>query len=87
MSCPRCSPLGRDAAGTTQGVTEAAEPCNGAAAKLGGGRSPSSTVSGSAEELLRAGFAASTGAYRLSVLWKGIRNGKGAGDGERTGFI
>lgn len=30
---------------------------------------------------------ASAGAYRLSVLWKGLKNSKGAGDGEGTGFI
>lgn len=30
---------------------------------------------------------ASTGVYQLSVLWKGLRNRKGAGDWEGTGFI
>lgn len=30
---------------------------------------------------------ASTGPYRLSTLWKGLRNRKGAGDWEGTGFI
>lgn len=30
---------------------------------------------------------ASTGAYQLSMLWKGLRDRKGARDWEATGFI
>lgn len=63
--------------------------CHGAPAELDGCRFPVAThaISGYAEELLRAGFAGEHGAYQLSVLWKGLRNRKGAGDWEGTGFI